>query len=55
MVSKSVTPRTGIDNEGNGSSGLHYRKTMCTSNIVKALKMPPRGDIGLHQKTQHVL
>ena len=25
------------------------------SNIVKALTMPPRGDIGLHQKTHHGL
>ena len=55
MVSKSVIPRIGIDNEGNGSPALHYRKKMYTSNIVKALKMPLRGDIGLHQKIQHVL
>ena len=54
-VSKSVIPRIGIDNEGNGSPALHYRKKMYTSNIVKALKMPLRGDTGLHQKTQHML
>ena len=55
IVSKSVTPRIGIDTEGNGSPGLHYKKKMYKSNIVKALKMPVRGDHGLHQKTQHVL
>ena len=54
MVSKSVIPKIGIDNEGNGSPGLHYRKKMYISNIVKALKMPLRGDTGLHQKIQHV-
>ena len=55
QTSKSVFPRTGTDNEGNGSPALHYREKMYTSNIVKALKMPLRGNTGLHQQTQHVL
>ena len=54
-VSKSVIPKIGMDNEGKGSPGLHGRKKNVISNIVKALTKPLSGDIGLHQKTQHVL